>query len=69
VQARHYLNRRACTDLPRSNAEATFPDICHTTQETVDGVYELYGTVRLLIGSLLGRIDALPAHPWGKSRT
>jgi hypothetical protein len=105
--------------------DKTFPDICHTTQETVDGVYELYGTIRLLIGglsadppakttmtigqdaagnirgyigtsipgassvslaplfdrsrrlaeieaqrsSLLGRIDAQPAHPWGKSRT
>ena len=105
--------------------DKTFPDICHTTQETVDGVYELHGTVRLLIGSLsadppsrttmtigqdaagnvrgyigtsipgastvslaplfdrgrrlaeievrrsslLGRIDALSAHPWGKSRT
>ncbi len=99
--------------------------MCHTTQEVVDGVYERYGTVRLLIGSLsadppsrttktigrdaagsirgcigtsipgadtvnldplfdrghrlaeievqrtslLSRIDALVAHPWGKSRT
>jgi hypothetical protein len=103
----------------------TFPDICHATQETVNGVHEFYGTVRLLIGglkadpparttkttsvdpagnisgyigtsipgvgtvnldplfarqrrldeigaqraSLLNRIDALPPHPWGKSRT
>jgi hypothetical protein len=103
----------------------TFPDICNTTQETVDGVYGFYGTVRLLIGglkadpptrttktidvdpagnisgyigtsipgtrkvnldplfdrhhrldeieaqraSLLHRIDVLPPHPWGKSRT
>lgn len=103
----------------------TFPDICHATQETVDGVYGFYGTVRLLIGglkadppvrttktidvdaagnitgyigtsipgtgtvnldplfdrrrfldeieaqgaSLLARIDNLPQHPWGKSRT
>jgi hypothetical protein len=30
----------------------TFPDICHTTQEAVDGVYEFYATVRLLIGGL-----------------
>jgi hypothetical protein len=30
----------------------TFPDICQTTQEAVDGVYDLYGTVRLLIGGL-----------------
>ena len=30
----------------------TFPDICHTTQETVDSVYGFYGTVRLLIGGL-----------------
>jgi hypothetical protein len=29
-----------------------FPDICNATQEIVDGVYGLYGTVRLLIGSL-----------------
>ena len=105
--------------------DKTFPDICHTTQEAVDGVYELYGTVRLLIGGLsadppakttktigqdaagnirgyigtsipgartvnlgplfdrsrrlaeiegqrtglLDRIDALPPHPWGNSRT
>jgi hypothetical protein len=105
--------------------DKTLPDICHTTQEAVDGVYEFYGTVRLLIGglsagpptkttkkiehdaagsitgrigtsipgashvslgplfdrqhrlaeieaqraSLLSQIDALPAHPWGKSRT
>jgi hypothetical protein len=105
--------------------DKTFPDICHTTQETVDGVYEPYSTVRLLIGGLsadpltkttktvvvdpagnisgyigtsipgagtvnlgplfdrqhrlerieaeraglLGRIENLPEHPWGKSRT
>jgi hypothetical protein len=105
--------------------DKTLPDICHTTQEAVDGVYERYGTVRLLIGglsadpparttktigrdaagsirgyigtsipgagtvnldplfdrghrlaeievqraSLLSRIDALPPHPWGKSRS
>jgi hypothetical protein len=30
----------------------TFPDICQTTQEAVDGVYHLYGTVRLLIRGL-----------------
>jgi hypothetical protein len=30
----------------------TIPDICHTTQEAVDAVYEFYGTVRLLIGGL-----------------
>lgn len=103
----------------------TFPDICHTTQETVDSVYGFYGTVRLLIGGLAAdppskttktigqdpagnisgyigttiagadtvnlnplfdrarrlkeietqrtrlfdRIEALPPHPWGKSRT
>jgi hypothetical protein len=103
----------------------TFPDICHATQEAVDGVYEFYSTVRLLIGglsadpptkttktisvdpagniigyigtsiaaagtvnldplfdrqhrldeietqrtSLLDRIEKLPPHPWGKSRT
>jgi hypothetical protein len=103
----------------------TFPDICNTTQEVVDGVYRPYGTVRLLIGGLsadpparktktisqdedgtvrgyigtsipgagqvnleplfdryhhlvkienqraglLAQVDALPPHPWGKSRT
>lgn len=30
----------------------TFPDIYNATQESVDSVYELYGTVRLLIGGL-----------------
>ena len=105
--------------------DKTFPDICDSTQEAVDEVYEFYGTVRLLIGGLsadprakttktinrggpnglsgsigtsipgahnvnldplfdrarrlselehqrtdlLARIEALPAHPWGKSRT
>jgi hypothetical protein len=105
--------------------DKTFPDICHTTQEAVDGVYDFYATVRLLIGGLkadpparttrtigqdaagnmtgyigtsipatstvdlqplfdrehrldelqtqradlLDRIDALPQHPWGNSRT
>ena len=105
--------------------DKTFPDICNTTQEAVDAVYGIYGTVRLLIGGLsaeppskttktigqdaegnirgyigtsipgtgkvnleplfdryrrlaeierqrtdlLGQIDALPQHPWGKSRT
>jgi hypothetical protein len=105
--------------------DKTFPDICNTTQETVDAVYGLYGTVRLLIGglsaeppakttktlsqdadgslrgyigtsipgtrrvnleplfdrwhrlteiekqriALLARIEALPQHPWGRSRT
>ena len=105
--------------------DKTFPDICNTTQEAVDGVYLPYGTVRLLIGGLsadppvkttktigldadgnihgcigtsipgtrtvnlgplfdrwhrltginkqraglLARVDALPSHPWGKSRT
>jgi hypothetical protein len=104
--------------------DKTFPDICNTTQGTVDAVYGFYGIVRLLIGglsaepplkttktigrdakgnicgyigtsipgtskvnldplfdrwrrlaeiesqrtSLLYRIDALPSHPWGKSR-
>lgn len=103
----------------------TFPDVCTTTQEAVDAVYGLYGTVRLLIGGLsaeppakiaktigqdaegtihgyigtsipgagkvnldplfdrcrrldeierqrtglLDQINALPPHPWGKSRT
>jgi len=103
----------------------TFPDICNTTQEVVDGVYRPYGTVRLLIGGLsaepptrttktigqgadgsihgyigtsipgtsqvnldplfdryhhlakienqraglLAQVDALPPHPWGRSRT
>ena len=32
--------------------DKTFPDICNTTQEAVDAVYDLYGTVRLLIGGL-----------------
>jgi hypothetical protein len=106
--------------------DKTFLDICDTTQEAVDEVYEFYGKVRLLIGSLsadppakksktltcdasnnivdgcigtsipgartvnlsplcgrahrlaemelqvadlLGRIDALPSHPWGQPRT
>jgi len=104
--------------------DKTFPDICNATQETVDAVYGLYSTVRLLIGglaaspptkttkaiskdpagnlighigigipgagevnlaplldrerrqgtieaegvSLLTRVDAIPPHPWGKSR-
>lgn len=30
----------------------TLPDICNTVQETVDGVYRLFGIVRLLIGGL-----------------
>jgi hypothetical protein len=105
--------------------DKTFPDICNTTQEAVDGVYRPHGIVRLLIGGLsadppvkttktvgldadgnihghigtsipgtrtvhlgplfdrwhrltgiekqradlLARVDALPPHPWGKSRT
>jgi len=105
--------------------DKTFPDICNTTQEAVDAVYDLYSTVRLLIGGLsadpptkapktigqdadgnirgyigtsipgtrkvnldplfdrwnrltgiekqqtdlLTRVDDLPPHPWGKSRT
>jgi hypothetical protein len=32
--------------------DKTFPDICHTTQEAVDGVYGFYGILRLLIGGL-----------------
>jgi hypothetical protein len=32
--------------------DKTFPDICNTTQATVDSVYDLYDTVRLLIGGL-----------------
>jgi hypothetical protein len=103
----------------------TLPDICNTVQEAVDGVYRLYGIVRLLIGGLstkpplkttktigknsegsihgyigtsipgtrnvnlgplfdrcrrladieaqrsdlLRHVEALPPHPWGKSRT
>lgn len=103
----------------------TFPDICNTTQEVVDGVYVPYCTIRLIIGGLsadppakttrtigqdaegsvhghigtsipgagqvnldplfdryhylvkienqradlLAKVDALPPHPWGKSRT
>ena len=45
-------------DLARVNEigdtlkDKTFPDICHTTQEEADEVYEFYGAVRLLIGSL-----------------
>lgn len=106
--------------------DRTFPDICNTTQEAVDEVYEFYAKVRLLIGGLsadppartartihydannnitgghigtsipgahtvnlgplfdrarhlsdlerqaaglLVCIDAVPAHPWGGSRT
>jgi hypothetical protein len=30
----------------------TFPDICTTTQEVIDGVYRPHGVVRLLIGGL-----------------
>jgi hypothetical protein len=30
----------------------TFPNICHAAQEAVDGVYQSYSTVRLLIGGL-----------------
>jgi hypothetical protein len=113
------------TEISDRLTDKTFPDICNTTQETVDGVYGLYGTVRLLIGglsaeplakttktlsqdadgslhgyigtsipgtrrvnleplfdrwhrlteiekqriALLARIEALPPHPWGRSRT
>jgi hypothetical protein len=32
--------------------DKTFPDICNTTQEAVDAIYGLYGTIRLLIGGL-----------------
>ena len=32
--------------------DKTFPDICNTTQEAVNAVYGLYGTVRVLIGGL-----------------
>ena len=32
--------------------DKTFPDICNTTQEAVDGIYRFYGIVRLLIGGL-----------------
>ena len=105
--------------------DKTFPDICNTTQEAVDAIYELLrhrppphrrlvgrppgqdhqddrpgrggqhprvhrdqhpgqpqGQPRPALrplasadrdrdpaGGLLDRIDALPAHPWGKSRT
>jgi len=118
-------NLARAADIGVTLKDKTFPDICNTTQETVDDAYGLYGTVRLLIGSLsadppsrttktiehdaagrirgyigtsipgagkvnldplfdrehrldeietqrtslLGRIDALPPHPWGKPRT
>jgi hypothetical protein len=48
----------SCLDLARvaeisdKLKDKTFPDICNTTQEAVDPVYRLYGTVRLLIGGL-----------------
>jgi len=120
-------SRRNLADVDETGStlkNKTFPDICHATQEIVDGVYEIYRTVRLLVGglkadpparttktvnrdaagnisgyigssipgagtvnlnplfdrqhrldeieaqrvSLLKRIDALPPHPWGKSR-
>jgi hypothetical protein len=32
--------------------DKTFPDICHATQEVVDGVYVFYSTVRVLVGGL-----------------
>jgi hypothetical protein len=32
--------------------DKTFPDICNSTQEAVDELYEYYATVRLLIGGL-----------------
>jgi hypothetical protein len=113
------------TEISDRLTDKTFPDICNTTQETVDAVYGLYGTVRLLIGglsaeppdkttktfgqnadgslhgnigtsipgtrrvnleplfdrwhrlteiekqrmALLARTEALPPHPWGRSRT
>jgi hypothetical protein len=113
------------TEIGDTLKDKTFPDICNTTQEAVDAVYGLYGTVRLLIGglsaeppakatktismdaegnihgsigtsipgtrnvnlnslldrwhrlaeierqrtNLLNQVDALPPHPWGKSRT
>jgi hypothetical protein len=112
-------------EIGKTLKDKTFPDICNTTQEAVDAVYGLYGTVRLLIGGLsadppakttmtigqdadgntrgyigtsipgagtvsldplfdrcrrlhdiesqrsglLGQINALPPHPWGKSRS
>ena len=40
------------TDIGATLEDKTFPDICDTTQEAVDAVYSLYGTVRLLIGGL-----------------
>ena len=40
------------TEISDRLTDKTFPDICNTTQETVDAVYDLYGTVRLLIGGL-----------------
>lgn len=33
-----------------------FPDICNAVQDTVDAVYGLYGTVRLLIGGLSAKM-------------
>jgi hypothetical protein len=39
-------------DIGETLKDKTFPDICNTTQEAVDAVYGLYGTVRLLIGGL-----------------
>jgi hypothetical protein len=121
-------SRRGLADIAEIGEtlkKKTFPDICSTTQEAVDTLYGIYGTVRLLIGGLsadppakttktigqdaegnirgyigtsipgagkvnldplfdrcrrldeiesqradlLNQIDALPPHPWGRSRT
>jgi len=40
------------TEIGDTLKNRTFPEICHVTQETVEGAYGLYATVRLLIGGL-----------------
>jgi hypothetical protein len=42
--------------------DKTFPDVCHTTQEAVDGVYGFHGIVRLLIGGLAANPPARTAR-------
>ena len=39
-------------DIGDALKDKTFPDICNTTQEAVDEIYEFYGIVRLQIGGL-----------------
>ena len=43
--------------------DKTFPDICNTTQEAVNAVYGLYGTVRLLIGGLSAGYSSMEVLP------